>query len=480
MLNWITGTPGAAQAVVVFLFGTILAAAANYFVDRFGWTPRYRSPWRRFPANVVGPKRRWTARIPVVGWLETARLRLGKTENVAEKEKTLRKRVEKSGDGATAFDFATIPGWESRFFWARPLVVEAFFAALLTWRFCVLTDGVASEAEAGRALVFWGAETVLYWLALCMTLVDFDDYIIPDAAVIPGAVVGLTLAAVFPFLTVAPVAWPLDLTGAATTNDVFLFAAFCGESWGLGSSLGVVRGLVFAGIAAIWTFWSFALLERRFPARRLGVRKAAAIFCRRLRRSTLTPILAAVWALGLIGIAVVVYGDASAATFAEIEPIGNAFLGRTAFDRALSASGALANAAVGLFVGATIIWAVRIIGRSALGVEAMGFGDVAALGVIGAFVGWQGAVVAFFVAPFFGLVFGFLRRFSDKTPEIPYGPFLCGGAVLYLARRKQFDAYLAPFFGDPLFLAGLAVVGFELLWALLAALRRAKSWARQG
>jgi len=44
VLNWISGTPGAAQAVVVFLFGTILAAAANYFVDRFGWTPRYRSP----------------------------------------------------------------------------------------------------------------------------------------------------------------------------------------------------------------------------------------------------------------------------------------------------------------------------------------------------------------------------------------------------------------------------------------------------
>ncbi|MBR4103605.1 MAG: hypothetical protein IKK39_06025, partial [Thermoguttaceae bacterium] len=65
MLNWITGTPGAAQAVVVFLLGAVLAAAANYFVDRFGWTPRYRSPWRRFPDGGVGPKRRWTARLPL-------------------------------------------------------------------------------------------------------------------------------------------------------------------------------------------------------------------------------------------------------------------------------------------------------------------------------------------------------------------------------------------------------------------------------
>ena len=92
MLNLTMETPVAAQAVVVFLFGTILAAAANYFVDRFGWTPRYRSPWRRIPGNVAAPKRRWTARIPVVGWLETARLRFGKTENVAENAKTSRKR----------------------------------------------------------------------------------------------------------------------------------------------------------------------------------------------------------------------------------------------------------------------------------------------------------------------------------------------------------------------------------------------------
>lgn len=478
MLSWIFETPDAAQAVVVFLFGTMLAAAANYVVDRCGWTPRYRSPWRRFPAGVDAPKRRWAARIPVVGWLETARSRREAAGGTGKNDKSSSKRREKSLGGA-AFDFSALPGWENPLFWLRPMAVEALFAALLVWRWGVLTDDL-SGAEAGRALVFWGAETVLYWLALCMTLVDFDDYIIPDAVVIPGAVVGLALAAIFPFLTVAPVAWPLDLSGAASTNDVFLFAAVLGEALGLGSALGVVRGLVFAGIAAIWTFWSFALLERRFPARRLGVRKAAAIFCRRLRRSSLTPILAAVWAVGLVGIAVVVFGDASAGTFAEIEPTGNAFVGRTAFDRALSASGGLANAALGLLVGATIIWAVRIIGRSALGVEAMGFGDVAALGVLGAFVGWQGALVAFFVAPFFGLLFGFLRRFSDNSPEIPYGPFLCGGAVVYLARREQFSAYLEPFFNDPLFLAGLAVVGFALLWGLLAALRWAKSCARRG
>ena len=33
----------------------------------------------------------------------------------------------------------------------------------------------------------------------------------------------------------------------------------------------------------------------------------------------------------------------------------------------------------------------------------MGFGDVTLMGMIGAFLGWQAAVLTFFLAPFFGL-----------------------------------------------------------------------------
>ena len=33
----------------------------------------------------------------------------------------------------------------------------------------------------------------------------------------------------------------------------------------------------------------------------------------------------------------------------------------------------------------------------------MGFGDVNLMGMIGAFMGWQAAVLTFFLAPFFGL-----------------------------------------------------------------------------
>lgn len=64
--------------------------------------------------------------------------------------------------------------------------------------------------------------------------------------------------------------------------------------------------------------------------------------------------------------------------------------------------------------------------------ESMGGGDVKLLAMIGAFLGWQGAVLTFFIAPFFGLIVGVINLMIRKEHTIPYGPFLSLAAIVSL------------------------------------------------
>jgi leader peptidase (prepilin peptidase)/N-methyltransferase len=78
----------------------------------------------------------------------------------------------------------------------------------------------------------------------------------------------------------------------------------------------------------------------------------------------------------------------------------------------------------GYFVGCAVVWATRVLGTLAFGKEAMGLGDVHLMGAAGAVVGPLMVVVAFFIAPFFGLGWALFQMISKKIRQIPYGPFL--------------------------------------------------------
>lgn len=84
----------------------------------------------------------------------------------------------------------------------------------------------------------------------------------------------------------------------------------------------------------------------------------------------------------------------------------------------------------GLIVGGGVTWLVRIIGFWVLRREAMGFGDVILMAVIGAFLGWQPALVAFFIAPAVALVLLPVQYLVDRDRYIPYGPYLSLGALV--------------------------------------------------
>ena len=64
--------------------------------------------------------------------------------------------------------------------------------------------------------------------------------------------------------------------------------------------------------------------------------------------------------------------------------------------------------------------------------ESMGGGDVKLLAMIGAFLGWQRALLTFFLAPFLGIVIGIINLVTKKDHTIPYGPFLSLSALLSL------------------------------------------------
>jgi len=83
----------------------------------------------------------------------------------------------------------------------------------------------------------------------------------------------------------------------------------------------------------------------------------------------------------------------------------------------------------GYFVGCGVVWATRIFGTLAFGKEAMGLGDVHLMGAAGAVIGPIIVVVAFFIAPFFGLAWAGSQMFFKKTRQIPYGPFLSLGIL---------------------------------------------------
>ena len=101
----------------------------------------------------------------------------------------------------------------------------------------------------------------------------------------------------------------------------------------------------------------------------------------------------------------------------------------------------------GYFVGCTVVWATRVFGTLAFGREAMGLGDVHLMGAAGTVIGPLFIVIAFFVAPFFGLIWAAAQMFARKTRQIPYGPFLSTGIVVVMIFHDGIINYLKVVFG---------------------------------
>ena len=112
---------------------------------------------------------------------------------------------------------------------------------------------------------------------------------------------------------------------------------------------------------------------------------------------------------------------------------------------------ALLSAGVGALAGAGSIYAMHLFGLLYLrlkarlkgvpgdpGQEVVGGGDLKLMAAVGALLGWQAAVLVFFIAPVFGASVGLVRMLVSEDPYIAYGPFLALAAFLVMLWRNEF------------------------------------------
>ncbi len=85
---------------------------------------------------------------------------------------------------------------------------------------------------------------------------------------------------------------------------------------------------------------------------------------------------------------------------------------------------------LGAFIGGGSIWSVGKLGKWMFRKEAMGFGDVKFMAMVGAVLGWRGVLLTFMLACLIGSVYGIGRWIATRTMgHVPFGPFLSAGAL---------------------------------------------------
>jgi leader peptidase (prepilin peptidase)/N-methyltransferase len=139
--------------------------------------------------------------------------------------------------------------------------------------------------------------------------------------------------------------------------------------------------------------------------------------------------------------------------------------------RSLLASGA------GFFVGLGVTWGIRILGTRVFRKEAMGFGDVKFMAMIGAFLGWKGALLTMFLGCVSGALGGGIGLLLGRGSRIPFGPYLALGAVVAMFFERDILTVLFVTWPDwqranPAAPWILSAVVFLCLFGLLAILKR--------
>jgi len=355
--------------------GVLLGAVVNWAIYTLAFFPRPISPWGPRAGRPAG--RSWKDHLPIVGWW------------------WLRRESELHGRG----------------FWIRPLLIECSFglalcgfyhAMVIEWGFVdpSLAAFPRRLGEVSQQLDQWlnvifSVHTLLAALMLAATFIDFDEMMIPDWILVPGTLLALMIAS-WTHQMWMPVVTD-NLSGVQRIEPVFFHVPGGYNPWWDGW-----RGLAVA--CGLYSGWCFALADRRLIFRR-GLKKAVRYFFGAMVRRGAWKILLSLWLVGLVGIvAVYALGDLPWRS--------------------------LLTSLVGMALGGGAVWGVRLVAGAAVKREAMGFGDVLLMAMIGAFVGWQAALLAFAIAPITAIAIVFVQFLITRNRVVAFGPYLCAGTVV--------------------------------------------------
>ena len=382
-MTFILSIPIEVRLAALFVLGCCAGAVINLGIYRLAWRQRPIGPWMR-PDAKAPPRQLWD-RVPVIGWLG------------------LRREANVHGAG----------------FWIRPMLLELLagigFALLYWWEIAgyglvppfpevFVPVGVFDPAKIRLALAAIRHEQfvchiVLFGFMLVAFWVDIDEMTVPDGVTIPCTLAGLVLVTLWPY-ALLPDIIPQQPPTPDILTSVWLTSPLDSRPW---LAQGLTGRPALAAAIVAFCGWCLALAAGGWD-RRLGCFHAIRYYAVRIVRHWIT--------YALLGLAVV-----GSLAIAKVWSMGG------------PAWAGLASGLAGIVIGGGMVWLVRIFASVALRQEAMGFGDVTLLAMIGAFLGWQATVIIFFLAPFAGAVIGLVRWIFRGKTLIPYGPFLCLAAA---------------------------------------------------
>jgi prepilin signal peptidase PulO-like enzyme (type II secretory pathway) len=398
-VNFILSIPIEFRLAILFILGCCLGSLINLGIYSLVWKPRPISPWSRPPAEAP-PRVVWD-RLPVFGWFG------------------LRREANFYGG--------------SFWIWVRPMLVEVFCGAAIAflyvwevkWRQLVpqnvaLPQFFLPANQPGNFILAiirhqqFVAHVVLFCFMLTAFWTDVDDTTIPDGITMPGTILGLIIVTVWPYALLpqvnnggpfgVPAISSVWLTSPDELPPPLVFPQpppRCVQPWDVSA---VTGGWALAAAIAVFWVWCLALAPGHWYTRH-GYLRAMRIFTARMVREPATYGLIALATVGSIAIAGVWWHG------------GPRWAG-------------LASGLAGVGIGGGLVWIVRLFASAAMQREAMGFGDVTLLAMIGAFLGWQATIIVFFLAPLVGVVFAIARFLLRREDEIPFGPFLCLAASI--------------------------------------------------